>query len=116
MNRKKVYRIYKEEGLSVRIKKRHRIGAKLRVPLSLPKTVNEIWTMDFVHDKLADGRKIWMLTLADKLSRKCLDIRVEYRLGSDHIVEALEKLRVERGCPQVICVDNGSELDRLPKN
>lgn len=110
VNRKKVYRIYKEEELSVRIKKRHRIGAKLRVPPAMPKSVNEIWTMDFVHDQLADGRKIRMLTLVDKLSRECLEIRVAYRLTSGDVVDALERLRIERGSPQVICVDNGSEF------
>ncbi len=110
VNRKKVYRIYKEEGLSVRIKKRRRIGTQLRVPPAIPKSLNEIWTMDFVHDQLADGRKIRMLTLVDKLSRECLQIRVEYRLTSQHVVEVLESLRVERGVPQTICVDNGAEF------
>lgn len=110
INCKKVYRIYKEEGLSVRIKKRRRPGAQLRVPPALPKALNEVWTMDFVHDQLADGRKIRMLTLVDKLSRECLEIRVEYRLTSSHVVDVLENLRVQRGVPQTICVDNGSEF------
>lgn len=110
VNKKKVHRIYKEEQLAIRIKKRRRITTQLRVPPPSPKVLNEVWAMDFVHDQLADGKKIRMLTLVDKLSRECLRIEVDYGLRSQAVVDALEKVRVERGLPQIISVDNGSEF------
>lgn len=66
--------------------------------------------MDFVHDQLANGKKIRMLTLVDKLSREYLRIEVDYGLRSQAIVDALEKVRIERGLPKIISVDNGSEF------
>jgi len=110
VNKKKVHRIYKEEALAVRIKKRRRITTQLRVPPPTPSRLNEVWAMDFVHDQLADGRKIRMLTLVDKLSRECLRIEVDYGLRAQAVVDALEIVRSERGLPEIISVDNGSEF------
>lgn len=112
INHKKVRRIYREEGLSIRLKKakRRRTVTELRVPPPTPKNLNEVWTMDFVHDQLANGRKIRTLTLVDKLSRECLQIAVDWRLTSSEVVEALEIVRLSRGVPAVISVDNGSEF------
>lgn len=110
MNKKKVHRIYREEGLAVRIKKRRRITTQLRVPPPAPSKLNEVWAMDFVHDQLSCGRKIRMLTLVDKLSRECLRIEVDYSLRAQQVIDALENVRIERGLPEVISVDNGSEF------
>jgi putative transposase len=66
--------------------------------------------MGFVHDQLADGRKIRMLTLVDKLSRECLCIHVDYSLRAPQVIAALESVRRERGLPEIISVDNGSEF------
>lgn len=110
VNRKKVHRIYKEEALAVRIKKRRRITTQLRVPPPTPTQLNEVWAMDFVHDQLANGRKIRMLTLVDKFSRESLYIDVGYRMTAPQVVDALERVRYERGVPAVISVDNGSEF------
>ncbi len=66
--------------------------------------------MDFVHDQLADGRKFRALTIVDQLSREALAIPVDYRLTSKQEVETLERLKHERGLPEIICVDNGSEF------
>ena len=66
--------------------------------------------MDFVHDELHSGRKIRCLTLVDKLSRECLKIQVDYQLRAQQVVEALDFVKIERGVPEVICVDNGSEF------
>lgn len=66
--------------------------------------------MDFVHDQLHDGRKLRALTLVDKLSREALAIDVNYRLTSEHVVATLERLRFERGTPEILSVDNGSEF------
>lgn len=110
VNHKKVHRIYKEEALGVRIKKRRRITTQLRVPPPKPTQLNEVWAMDFVHDQLADGKKIRMLTLVDKLSRECLRIEVDNGLRAQQVIDALEQVRIERGVPAVISVDNGSEF------
>lgn len=112
VNHKKTRRIYREEGLAIRLKKakRRRVVTELRVPPPTPKRLNEVWAMDFVHDQLADGRKIRTLTLVDKLSRECLSIAVDWRLRSHDVIDALERTRIERGLPDIISVDNGSEF------
>jgi putative transposase len=94
----------------MRIKKRRRITTQLRVPPPSPSQLNEVWAMDFVHDQLANGKKIRMLTLVDKLSRECLKIEVDNRMTAPQVVDALEQVRYERGVPAVISVDNGSEF------
>lgn len=115
VNHKRVRRIYREENLFVRTspKRKRRVVTQLRVPPPTPTNLNQVWTMDFVHDQLADGRKIRMLTLVDKLSRECLKISVDYKLKSQQVVEALNEIKTERGVPEIICVDNGSEFTSL---
>jgi putative transposase len=66
--------------------------------------------MDFVHDQLGDGRKIRALTLVDKLSRESIAIDVAYRLDAKNVVEVMDRVTRERGCPEIISVDNGSEF------
>jgi putative transposase len=112
VNKKRVHRIYKEEGLFLRTKtiRRRKHGAILRVPPPTPAQINEVWSMDFVHDELADGMKFRALTIVDKLSREALAITVDFRFTSNQVIETLERLRVERGLPEIISVDNGSEF------
>ena len=110
--RSRIHRIYKEETLFVRTKpkRRRKIIAQLRVPPPTPKKLNEVWTMDFMHDQLACGRKIRTLNLVDKLSRESLAIEVDYSLQSKRVIDVLNHVASERGYPEVICVDNGSEF------
>src|SRR5690606_18882366 len=110
INHKKTERIYKEEKLWVRTKKARRrtMGAIARVAPEKAEYINQIWTMDFVHDQLIDGRKIRCLTLVDKLSRESLQIAVNYRLKSEDVIQTLNLLKLERPLPKIICVDNGS--------
>lgn len=112
INKKRVLRIYREEDLYVRTspKRKRRVVTQLRVPPPTPSKLNQVWAMDFVHDQLFDGRKIRCLTLVDKFSRECLEIAVDYRLQSQHVVDVLENVRFERGLPEIISVDNGSEF------
>lgn len=112
VNHKKVHRIYKEEQLWVRTKKRRRrkFTTELRVPPPIPTQLNQVWSMDFVHDELADGSKIRMLTVVDKLSRECLAVDGDRSLRSDDVIETLNRLRLFRGIPDCISVDNGSEF------
>jgi putative transposase len=109
INLKRVYRLYHEEGLSLRLKtKKKRISGR-RVPLSRPAAPNECWSMDFVHDRLADGRPFRLLTLVDNFSRVSPAIECDFSFNGPRVVAVLEHLK-ENGLPQTIKVDNGSEF------
>lgn len=110
INHKKVHRLYCLENLRIRTKKRKKIRTELRVLPPYPTRLNQIWTMDFMHDQLMDGRSIRVLNLIDKLSREALIVHADYRLSGHDVVSRLEKLRALRGVPEIICVDNGSEF------
>jgi putative transposase len=110
VNHKRVYRLYRAEGLAVRRKKRKRIAAGLRVVLPAPTRPNERWSMDFVHDTLASGRKFRTLNIVDDLTREALAIEVDTSLGGHRVVRVLERLAALRGLPQVIVSDNGPEF------
>lgn len=111
MNAKKVYRIYNELGLQLRNKTpKRRVKAKLRDDRCPAAQPNEIWSMDFVHDQLATGKKIRVLTVVDTFSRfsPIIDPRFSYR--AEDLVAALEQTCAVIGYPKVIRVDQGSEF------
>lgn len=111
VNPKQIYRLYREIGLQLRNKTpRRRVKARLREDRSEAVRHNETWAMDFVHDELATGRKIRMLTIVDTFSRysPAVDPRFSYR-GED-VVETLERVCREAGYPKAIRVDQGSEF------
>src|ERR1017187_519866 len=110
VNHKRVYRLYQEEGLAMRRKKRKRFRAEARVPLALPTRENQMWTMDFTRDTLASGRKFRTLNLMDGHTREALGIEVDTSLPGLRVVRMLERLRERRGTPAAIQVDNGSEF------
>jgi putative transposase len=111
VNSKRVYRIYVEERLMVRRRKRRRrICAQARVLLAVPIRANETWTMDFLHDALASGRKVRTLSIEDAYTREMLAIEVDTSLPALRVVRALEKLRVQRGLPVRIVIDHGTEF------
>ena len=93
VNHKRVYRIYSEEGLTMRRKrpKRHRSG-KVRVDRRKATAANEIWSMDFMSDALFGGRRIRILTIVDNFTRESLAIRAEPRVTGDGVVSVLEEL------------------------
>ena len=111
INHKRVYRIYSEEGLTMRRKrpKRHRSG-KVRVDRRKATAANEIWSMDFMSDALFGGRRIRILTIVDNFTRESLAIRAEPRFTGDGVVSVLEELADGRGLPEKIQVDNGPEF------
>lgn len=110
-NHKRVYRFYRMEGLSLRHKRpRRNRAARLRQPKQLVKSVNEIWSMDFVADALFDGRRLRALTIVDNYTRECLAIEVGQRLTGDDVAATLNRIKTVRGLPQTIKVDNGSEF------
>jgi len=110
VNHKRVYRIYREEGLAVRRRKRKRLKAEARRPLVLPTQANQVWTLDFTHDNLASGRKFRTLNLMDGFTRESPRIEVDTSLPGLRVVRVLEEVARERGYPQAIQVDNGPEF------
>ncbi|MEN7538840.1 IS3 family transposase [Aurantiacibacter sp. DGU5] len=111
VNLKKVYRLYRELGLQLRNKTpKRRVKAKLREDRTTAVRPNDVWAMDFVHDQLATGRKLRILTVVDTFSRlsPVVDPRFSYR-GED-VVATLERACRKIGYPKTIRVDNGSEF------
>jgi putative transposase len=111
-NFKRVRRIYREEGLNLRLRRpRRNKAAQHRVthqPLTAP---DQCWSMDFVADALFDGRRFRALTLVDNYSRECLEIEVGASLKGEDVVRVMERMKLTRGSlPQRIKVDNGSEF------
>ena len=104
-------RVYTEEGLALRRKRPWRHATAVHRERRRPATArNDIWSMDFVADQLADGRRFRTLTVIDLFTRECLGIEAGQRLSGHDVAAALERLRFERGLPQRIYCDNGSEF------
>ena len=110
VNHKLVYRIYREEGLEVRTKKRRKRAGALRVILPAASSPNERWSMDFVSDSLHDGRRFRVLTLVDHFSRVSPAIEVGSLITGKRVVAVLERLAKDHGLPRVITTDNGTEF------
>ncbi len=108
-NHKRVERIYREAGLSLRRKKRKRL-VRQRVPMVVPLAPNEEWALDFVADALASARSLRILTVVDAFTRECLALETDTSMGSLRVVRVLERLIAERGAPQRIRTDNGPEF------
>lgn len=111
MNAKRIYRLYNELGLQLRNKTpKRRVKAKLREDRSDAVHSNDVWAMDFVHDQLATGRKLRVLTVVDTFSRfsPVVDPRFNYR-GED-VVRTLDHVCKQVGYPKTIRVDQGSEF------
>jgi len=111
VNRKRVYRLYREAGLAVRRRKRKRIGVFERKPLPKPTAANVSWSMDFVADGLIGGRRLRCLTIVDDCTRECLAIEVDTSLPGLRVKTVLDRLADNSGLPQSITVDNGPEFD-----
>ena len=110
INHKRTERIYREEGLSLRKRKRRKTAAMARVILPTPLRPNERWSMDFVTDSIVTGRRFRALVIVDDYSRECPIIEVDTSLGGRRVVGVLEKLADIRGLPEVITIDNGPEF------
>jgi putative transposase len=111
VNRKRVYRLYRQEGLCVgRHKPRRHRSAVTRPARTTAVRVNESWSMDFMADQLFDGRKFRLLTLVDDFSRESPVIELDQRLTGERVAAILDRVGRERGLPAKIRVDNGSEF------
>ncbi len=109
-NHKKIYRVYCEEGLQVRRRKKKRARSQPRRPLARPSTINERWSMDFVSDSLHDGRRFRTLNVVDDFSGECLAIEVGISIPGEGVARALDEIALERGYPCAILTDNGPEF------
>lgn len=111
VNVKRVHRLWKQEGLQVRKRKRRkrRGGYTVLIPQQA-KSPNHVWTVDFVHDTLRHGRSIRLLSVVDEYTRECLALRVEYALKSEDVQMTLQTLFHDLGRPLYLRSDNGSEF------
>lgn len=110
VNHKRIYRLYRAEGLAVRRKHRKRITAALRTVLPPATQPNQRWSMDFVADALATGRRFRTLNIVDDFTRECPAIEVDTSLPGLRVTRLLDRLAVSRGLPELIVVDNGPEF------
>ena len=110
VNAKRIYRLYTEEGLTVRTKQRKKAASRQRVPVGLATRPNERWSMDFVSDRLANDRWFRVLTVVDQFTRECLVLYADSALSGEKVAAELERVVRERGVPVSITVDNGSEF------
>ncbi|AKM25461.1 transposase [Xanthomonas citri pv. citri] len=108
-NHKRVYRIYRELELNLRIKPKKRLVRERPEPLSVPEAINQVWSMDFMHDQLADGRSFRLFNVLDDFNREGLGIEVDLSLPSARVIRSLDQIIDWRGKPNAIRCDNGPE-------
>jgi len=113
INRKRVQRVWREEGLRVpqRARKRRRLGESTGpAGRRAAERANHVWALDYQHDQTADGRVIRVLNVVDEFTREALVMHVARSIDADRTVRVLERLVAERGAPAILRCDNGTEL------
>jgi putative transposase len=110
VNAKRIYRLYSEEGLIVRTSKRKERAQRQRISQGSAIRRNQKWSMDFVAQRLADGRWIRVLTVVDQFTRECLALFADVSLSGEKVAAVLDEIIADRGAPQSITVDNGTEF------
>ena len=110
VNHKKVYRLYREADLTVRRRKRRRGLAVARQPLELPARANQVWSLDFVMDSLANGRRLKILTVVDDFTKESVLIEPAHSLTGDDVAELLDRVSQFRGYPEAVRTDQGPEF------
>lgn len=108
-NHKRIYRIYRELELNLRIKPRKRLVREKPEPLSVPSAINDSWSMDFMHDQLEDGRSYRLFNVIDDFNREGLTIDVDFSLPATRVIRSLNQIIEWRGKPNQIRCDNGPE-------
>ena len=108
-NHKRVYRIYKELELNMRIKPKRRLLREKPDALAVPKTINECWSMDFMHDQLHSGRSYRLFNVIDDFNREGLGIEIDFSLPAERVIRSLDQIIEWRGKPLSIRCDNGPE-------
>jgi transposase InsO family protein len=110
INRKKTQRLYQEEGLAVRRRRSRRRAVGTRAPAPVLALPNQPWSLDFVHDQMASGRRFRVLNVVDDVTRECLVAVPDTSISGRRVVRELTELIARRGKPGMIVSDNGTEL------
>jgi putative transposase len=110
MNKKKLFRLYREEGLSVRRRRGRKRATGTRAPMVLPAGPNQRWSLDFVSDALNWGRRLRILCIVDDYTREALAMVVDTSIGGRRLARELDALIARRGKPATIVSDNGTEM------
>ena len=110
MNLKKVYRLYREERLTVRKRGGRKRALGTRAPMTIPQGANQRWSLDFVSDALNDGRRFRILNVVDDFTRECLTSLLDTSLSGVRVIRELDRLCELHGRPAMIVSDNGTEL------
>jgi len=110
LNRKKLYRLYKEERLTVRKRGGRKRALGTRAPLPVPQGINQRWSLDFVSDALACSRRFRILAVIDDFSRECLALVADNSLSGIRVARELDRIAELRGYPCLLVSDNGTEL------
>ena len=108
-NHKRIYRIYRELELNLRIKPKKRLIREKPEALAEPVDLNDTWSMDFMHDTLSDGRNYRLLNVIDDFNREGLAIEIDFSLPAERVVRTLDQIIEWRGKPKAIRCDNGPE-------
>lgn len=109
-NHKRVYRIYRQLALQLRIKPRLRIVRDVPQPLAIPEAINTVFSMDFMHDQLSDGRSFRTFNVIDDCTREGLAVEADISLPTARVTRILDQIFEWRGTPQVLRCDNGPEF------
>jgi len=110
LNWKKLYRLYREEGLTVRKRGGRKRAIGTRAPMAIPQGPNQRWSLDFVSDSFADGRRFRVLCVIDDFTRECLEAVVDTSLSGLRVARELDRIAELRGYPCMVVSDNGTEL------
>ena len=102
--------MYKQLGLQLQTRKQKKRASHARVQLGLPKKINERWSMDFVADRLDNGRRFRILAVMDLFTRECLLMEAEFSFNAEKVVSCIDRLRQQGKLPEAITVDNGTEF------
>jgi putative transposase len=109
-NHKRTERIYKEEGLSLTIRRRKKRASCARVEIPRAEKKNELWALDFMHDSMGQGRKLRILPILDTHTKECHRIEVDRSIGGQRVTSVLSEVALVHGLPENIVVDNGPEF------
>jgi putative transposase len=110
LNHKKLYRLYKEEKLTVRKRGGRKRALGTRAPMTIPQGPNQRWSLDFVSDALVDSRRFRILCVIDDFSRECLATLVDNSISGVRVARELDRIAEMRGYPCMVVSDNGTEL------
>jgi len=110
VNHKRVERLYTQEKLQIRRRKRKKVPVSERQPLERPSAANEVWSMDFVFDRVASGRSLKILGIVDDGTHEAIAVCPQHAIGGDHLVRILERICAIRGYPKIIRSDNAKEF------